>query len=79
MKLRAKEMTVVINNSFGGGVFQKIRQSGETVHPRTDTIRVGEDELSARWEMAAVRDPGTQAHRNEVCVAVWPEEALCSS
>lgn len=71
-------MTVVINNSFRG-VFQKIRQSGETVHPRTDTIRVGEDELSARWEMTAVRGPGTRAHRNEVCVAVWPEEALCSS
>ena len=35
---------------------------------------MGEDELSARWEMKAVRGPGMWAHRNEVCVAVWPEE-----
>lgn len=40
---------------------------------------MGEDELCARWELKAVRNSGMLAHRNEVCVAVWPEEALCSS
>lgn len=40
---------------------------------------MGEEELSSRQEMKAVKSPGMLAHRNEVCVAAWPEEALCSS
>lgn len=78
MKLRTKEMTVVINNSFGG-YFKRLDRVEKLFIPGLYTIRVGEDELSARWEMTAVRGPGTRAHRNEVCIAVWPEEALCSS